>query len=543
MNFAILLGFFILPGMLKAAVNPTITDELINLVNSNPESTWTAGHNVFSDWELDQFTSLLSDSVLPTKATPLVNLGADLSLAGLPESFDARTKWSTCIHPILDQGNCGSCWAHAASEVLSDRYCIASGGATNVVLSPQDLTSCDANDFGCDGGLPSNSWDYLSIVGAVTDACFPYTSGAAAVVPTCPAPGVCPGTGPYVKYKSTTYNNNYNFIQEVMWDLMFNGPVEVVFEVYGDFPAYTSGVYQRTSNEDLGGHAVKLVGWGTENGTPYWLVANSWNTTWGIDGYFKIIRGVDECGIEDGMIAGYAAIPNLQSILYVAPAFGNILGGDQIMVAGTSNLGTMDLQNSVVTIGGQVAVSLEQQRITQYVTVILFNYAGTGNTGSGGVYDAAGTLVQPLPSFTGANVTVGPFEFLDGAENNTIYIQYDSDASYAYFGYQLQMESDYENWPWQYTLKNAFGFMTPTIRDSAYIGATAYWAYVTVPRSSTLAPGFVDITMTNPSTGATATLANAFYYTTSHLPGTPGTPVAVEKTTTSITLNWAAPPY
>ncbi|PAV79919.1 hypothetical protein WR25_23894 [Diploscapter pachys] len=49
----------------------------------------------------------------------------------------------------------------------------------------------------------------------------------------------------------------------------------------------------------MGGHAVKLVGWGTENGTPFWRIANSWNADWGENGYFRILRGVDECGIEE----------------------------------------------------------------------------------------------------------------------------------------------------------------------------------------------------------------------------------------------------
>jgi cathepsin B len=50
--------------------------------------------------------------------------------------------------------------------------------------------------------------------------------------------------------------------------------------------------------------AVKILGWGEENSTPYWLVANSWNEDWGDNGFFKILRGKDECGIEDGIVAG-----------------------------------------------------------------------------------------------------------------------------------------------------------------------------------------------------------------------------------------------
>jgi cathepsin B len=58
---------------------------------------------------------------------------------------------------------------------------------------------------------------------------------------------------------------------------MTNGPVEGAFTVYADFPSYKNGVYQYTSGDELGGHAIKILGWGTENGTPFWLVANSWN--------------------------------------------------------------------------------------------------------------------------------------------------------------------------------------------------------------------------------------------------------------------------
>lgn len=65
-----------------------------------------------------------------------------------------------------------------------------------------------------------------------------------------------------------------------------------------------TGVYQHKSGAPLGGHAIKLLGWGTEDGTPYWLVANSWNPDWGDQGFFKILRGRDECGIESNIVAG-----------------------------------------------------------------------------------------------------------------------------------------------------------------------------------------------------------------------------------------------
>jgi len=90
----------------------------------------------------------------------------------------------------------------------------------------------------------------------------------------------------------------------IQTEIMTNGPVEAAFTVYADFLSYKTGVYQYTSGDALGGHAIRILGWGVENGTPYWEVANSWNTDWGNQGYFRIKRGSNECGIEGDAVAG-----------------------------------------------------------------------------------------------------------------------------------------------------------------------------------------------------------------------------------------------
>lgn len=68
-----------------------------------------------------------------------------------------------------------------------------------------------------------------------------------------------------------------------------------------------AGVYKHIVGKALGGHAIRILGWGVENDTPYWLVANSWNYDWGQNGFFKILRGSDECGIEGQINAGLPA--------------------------------------------------------------------------------------------------------------------------------------------------------------------------------------------------------------------------------------------
>lgn len=93
-------------------------------------------------------------------------------------------------------------------------------------------------------------------------------------------------------------------VEKIQNELMAKGPVEGAFTVYEDLLAYKGGVYKHTTGSALGGHAIKIMGWGVEAGSPYWLIANSWNEDWGDKGTFKILRGKNECGIEGGVVAG-----------------------------------------------------------------------------------------------------------------------------------------------------------------------------------------------------------------------------------------------
>ena len=88
-------------------------------------------------------------------------------------------------------------------------------------------------------------------------------------------------------------------------EIFQNGPITGMFFVKQDFLTYKSGVYTPSwFSPLLGGHAIKIMGFGTEGGVKYWLVANSWNTGWGDGGYFKIKRGVNAAMIESAIING-----------------------------------------------------------------------------------------------------------------------------------------------------------------------------------------------------------------------------------------------
>jgi cathepsin B len=283
-----------------------VSQDLINRINNNM-STWWAGINEnFIGMTVADVKKMLGTHLhRETFSLPVKTLD-HIADEDIPASFDARKQWPNYIHPIRNQEQCGSCWAFAASEVLSDRFSIASQGSTDVVLSPEDMVSCDQTDMGCQGGMLSNAWNYLKDTGIVTDKCFPYTAGSGSPA-TCETK--CVDGETFQKYKS---KDAYQItgIDNIKKEIFTSGPVETGFKVYKSFMSYTSGVYQRHWWEFWdtfeGGHAVKIVGWGSGNGVDYWLVANSWGTTWGEQGFFRIKQG--DCGFEEQVFAGHADI-------------------------------------------------------------------------------------------------------------------------------------------------------------------------------------------------------------------------------------------
>jgi cathepsin B len=229
----------------------------------------------------------------------------------LPTNFLVADKWPNCVHSVRDQQSCGSCWAFALSEVLSDRFCIASDGAVDVILSPQDSVSCDSQNLGCNGGYLDLSWDYVRDNGIVSDDCYPYTSGSGQTG-TCRVQegGKCTdGKTTAVKYYISDYTYPLGTVQAIKTELYNNGPVETGFNVYQDFMSYRGGIYKKKSNVLMGGHAVKIVGWGVEGGTEYWVVANSWGSTWGEKGHFRMAVG-NCCNFEAQTITGTPLLPS-----------------------------------------------------------------------------------------------------------------------------------------------------------------------------------------------------------------------------------------
>jgi cathepsin B len=320
----------------SATVRLAVPSDLIDYVNSHPSASWRAGVN--SRWlnvSFDEAAAFMG-TWLDTPAElrlPLLPEISDEVAAAIPDSFDSREQWGTACPStaeIRDQANCGSCWAFGAAEAMTDRLCIATNGSNKAHLSAADLNSCCSScGMGCNGGYPSAAWSYWVHSGLVSggnyggDGCFPYqlpncdhhTTGkygpCPAVVPTPACTKTCKDGKDWNqdKHFGTSSYGVPGRVADIQNEIMNHGPLEAAFSVYQDFLTYKSGVYHHTTGSMLGGHAVKILGWGVDGGLNYWLVANSWNEDWGDQGYFKIRRGGNECGIEGQCVAGLPKTP------------------------------------------------------------------------------------------------------------------------------------------------------------------------------------------------------------------------------------------
>ncbi|KAL6763487.1 hypothetical protein V8C86DRAFT_2496198 [Haematococcus lacustris] len=223
-----------------------------------------------------------------------------LSDAQLPTSVDWRGTGAD--GPVKDQASCGSCWAFATTGAMTGAWFLATG--QSISLSEQQIVDCswDHEVNGCSGGWVENALEYISLDagGAVQEADYPYMGQNA----------YCRAN----KHGKAAAFSGYLTLPEgdegaMMEAVATHGPIAIAFDAnHPTFKYYSEGVYYRADcghDADHLDHAVTLVGYGTtEAGTDYWLLRNSWSLLWGDNGYFKMARKGNDCGVTiDGVVA------------------------------------------------------------------------------------------------------------------------------------------------------------------------------------------------------------------------------------------------
>jgi cathepsin L len=250
------------------------------------------GVNQFADMTNDEYKKVLG-YITPPEGTDMGSTYLSPGFGALPASVDWRTKGY--VTPVKDQGQCGSCWSFSATGSLEGQHFKKTNQL--VSLSEQNLVDCAGGKYGnmgCNGGWPYQAYNYIKDnKGIDTEASYKYEAindkcryNAANSGATC--------TG----YVSITPTGSEANLQDAVANI---GPISVAIDAsHMSFQLYKKGLYvENACSTTRLDHAVLAVGYGTTtDGQDYWLVKNSWATSWGDQGYIQMARNhKNMCGI------------------------------------------------------------------------------------------------------------------------------------------------------------------------------------------------------------------------------------------------------
>jgi C1A family cysteine protease len=263
--------------------------------NKNENKTFTLAINQFTDLTRDEFVHYYVNGL-----NDIQSYGCDVYTAPsnvlLPSSIDWRQKGA--VSSVKDQGQCGSCWTFSSTGAIEGSWAISKGQLLD--LAEQQLVDCATGfkygSHGCNGGQMEGAFKYVIENGQCTESSYPYTA----------KDGTCQKCQASVKM-SHCYDVKPND-QLSLKSAVSRQPVSVAIEAdtfY--FQSYSSGVLTSDKCGTKLDHGVLVVGYGSENGNDYWLVKNSWGTSWGDKGYVKIGRSDST---NDPGICGIAMQPS-----------------------------------------------------------------------------------------------------------------------------------------------------------------------------------------------------------------------------------------
>jgi cathepsin F len=265
--------------------------------NSQGEARY--GETKFMDMSAEEFRAKYHSSPIPLDIIKAHQEGAcDENLGDMPTSWDWRSQGpSGVVSGVKNQGQCGSCWSFSTTGSIEGAWRLAGNAA--VSLSEQQLVDCDHEcmtyegqnvcDSGCNGGLMPNAFRYVIATGGLeTEVQYPYLA----------VDGTCPKSyKPFAAHISnwTAVSQDEDVIAQQLYTY---GPISIAINA-GPMQTYLGGIADPLfCDPNKLDHGVLIVGYGVSGTKPYWIIKNSWGTSWGEQGYYQIIRGKGKCGLN-----------------------------------------------------------------------------------------------------------------------------------------------------------------------------------------------------------------------------------------------------
>jgi C1A family cysteine protease len=263
----------------------------------NEETTkglnYKLGHNKFSDWSRSEYVATLG-YIREQEATEAQSMEA-VDVASLPESVNWVTAGA--VNPIQDQGQCGSCWSFSSCCAMEGIDQITNG--TLRKFAEQQLVSCVKLCFGCNGGNFNTVFgSYAKKNALYSEDSWPYSATNGECTP--PSSGV-------TNFKTSGLITVTVESETALKTQLATQPVSIAIQAdQRVFQSYSSGVFDDERCGTALDHAVTLVGYGTEGGQEYYLMRNSWGSSWGENGYMKMGMNGDGpgvCGVQMDPVA------------------------------------------------------------------------------------------------------------------------------------------------------------------------------------------------------------------------------------------------
>ncbi|CAH1790508.1 unnamed protein product [Owenia fusiformis] len=266
-----------------------------NLEADMGKHTYWLGSNEYADLTFAEFKLMMYGTFMSSNGT------VDNELLNTPGGFKAASEvdWRKkgYVTPVRNQGNCGSCWAFGVTGAIEGQHFKKTGKL--VPLSVQNLVDCSKDNNGCRGGWESKAYDYVKINGIDTEMSYPYIAKES--------------TCKFRKSEIGATIRDYKFLsgeQNLMTATAAVGPISCAIDATKKFMLYKTGIFvDDTCKKFSSNHIVLVVGYCTDasqaDSNDYWIVKNSFGTSWGEGGYVRMRRNYnDMCGI-----ASYAYYP------------------------------------------------------------------------------------------------------------------------------------------------------------------------------------------------------------------------------------------